>query len=114
MTEPPHGTTYNQPVFNQNGGVNIGINYGSVGAEQDPELRAAVLELTRQLRLIEDRLTPDQARTVEEALPVLSMDRAAMTERGVTLARLAQIANAVGPAAEQAGAALGRLLGLLG
>ncbi|MFJ2649698.1 hypothetical protein ACIO1C_23615 [Streptomyces sp. NPDC087420] len=114
MSEPTHHSTYNAPVFNQNGGQNIGINYGYVGAAQDPELRAAVEELTARLRDLAAHLTPDQARAVEETLPVLALDREAMTERGLTLARLGQITAAVGPVAQPVGDALGRLLGLLG
>ncbi|MEU5287512.1 hypothetical protein AB0G97_26455 [Streptomyces sp. NPDC020755] len=114
MTEPTHHSTYNGPVFNQNGGQNIGVNYGYVGAVQDPELRAAVEELKSQLRTLTAHLTPEQARTVEETLPVLALDREAMTERGLTLARLSQIANSLGPVAQPVADALGRLLGLLG
>ncbi|MFJ5047616.1 hypothetical protein [Streptomyces sp. NPDC088719] len=114
MTEPTHHPTYNGPVFNQNGGQNIGINYGHVGAAQDPELRAAVEELTARLRDLTAHLTPDQARTVEETLPVLALDREAMSERRLTLARFSQIANSLGPVAQPVADALGRLLGLLG
>ncbi|WDG31186.1 hypothetical protein N7925_24085 [Streptomyces sp. CA-278952] len=114
MTEPTHHSTYNGPVFNQNGGQNIGVNYGYVGAVQDSELRAAVEELKSQLRTLTAHLTPEQARTVEETLPVLALDREAMTERGLTLARLSQIANSLGPVAQPVADALGRLLGLLG
>ncbi|MFH9133052.1 hypothetical protein [Streptomyces sp. NPDC017524] len=114
MTEPTHHSTYNGPVFNQNGGQNIGVNYGYVGAAQDPELHAAVEELKSQLRTLTAHLTPDQARTVEETLPVLALDREGMTERGLTLARLGQIANSLGPVAQPVADALGRLLGLLG
>ncbi|MEV7655840.1 hypothetical protein AB0O39_16875 [Streptomyces anulatus] len=114
MTEPTHHSTYNGPVFNQNGNQNIGINNGYVGAAQDPELRAAVQELTARLRDLTAHLTPDQARTVEEALPVLALDREAMTGRGLTLARLGQLTTAVGPVAQPVADALGRLLGLLG
>lgn len=115
MTEPTHRTTYNGPVFNQRGEQVIGINYGIVGATtQDPELRAAVQELTARLRDLTAHLTPEQARTVEETLPVLALDREAMTERGLTLARLGQIASSVGPMAQPVADALGRVLGLLG
>ncbi|MEU0978411.1 hypothetical protein ABZ488_04265 [Streptomyces griseus] len=114
MTEPTHHTTYNGPVFNQRGEQVIGINYGIVGATQDPELRAAVQELTAQLRDLTAHLTPEQVRAVEETLPVLALDREAMTERGLVLARLGQIANSVGPMAQPVADALGRLLGLLG
>ncbi|MGW3951573.1 hypothetical protein ACWEKM_11670 [Streptomyces sp. NPDC004752] len=114
MTEPTHHTTYNGPVFHQTGDQNIGINYGSIGATQDPELRAAVEELTARLLDLGAHLTPDQARSVEETLPVLALDRTAMAERGLTLARLGQIATVVGPVAQPVADALGRLLGLLG
>ncbi|MFI7287065.1 hypothetical protein ACIBRY_10505 [Streptomyces anulatus] len=114
MNDPTHHTTYNGPVFNQRGEQVIGINYGIVGATQDPELRSAVEELTARLRDLTAHLTPDQARAVEEALPVLALDREAMTERGLTLARLSQIANSLGPVAQPVADALGRLLGLLG
>ncbi|MEV5258899.1 hypothetical protein AB0L02_12655 [Streptomyces anulatus] len=114
MTEPTHHSTYNGPVFNQTGAQNIGINNGYVGAVQDPELREAVEQLKVQLRSLTAHLTPDQARTVEETLPVLALDREAMTERGLTLARLGQLATAVGPVAQPVADALGRLLGLLG
>ncbi|MFB8140623.1 hypothetical protein [Streptomyces parvus] len=114
MTEPTHHTTYNGPVFNQRGEQVIGINYGIAGAVQDPELRAAVKELTDRIRDITAHLTPDQTRTVEEALPVLALDREAMSERGLTLARLGQIASSLGPVAQPVADALGRLLGLLG
>ncbi|MFJ4614631.1 hypothetical protein [Streptomyces griseus] len=114
MTEPTHHTTYNGPVFNQRGEQVIGINYGIVGATQDPELRAAVQELTARLRDLTAHLTPEQVRAVEETLSVLALDREAMTERGLVLARLGQIANSVGPMAQPVADALGRLLGLLG
>lgn len=114
MTEPTHRTNYHGPVINQTGDRNIGINYGSVGATQDPELRAAVEDLTARLGVLGAHLSPEQARTVEETLPVLALDRAAMTERGLTLARLGQIAAAVGPVAQPVADALGRLLALLG
>ncbi|MFF8245423.1 hypothetical protein [Streptomyces griseus] len=114
MTEPTHHTTYNGPVFNQRGEQVIGINNGIVGVTQDPELRAAVQELTARLRDLTAHLTPEQVRAVEETLPVLALDREAMTERGLVLARLGQIANSVGPMAQPVADALGRLLGLLG
>ncbi|MFH9269238.1 hypothetical protein ACH4KN_34050 [Streptomyces sp. NPDC017546] len=114
MTEPTHHSIYNGPVINQTGAQNIGINNGYVGAAQDPELRAAVQELTARLRDLSAHLTPDQARTVEETLPVLALDREAMTGRGLTLARLGQLTTAVGPVAQPVADALGRLLGLLG
>ncbi|MYT76515.1 hypothetical protein YW3DRAFT_04676 [Streptomyces sp. MnatMP-M77] len=114
MTEPTHHTTYNGPVFNQRGEQVIGINYGIVGATQDPELRATVQELIARLRDLTAHLTPEQVRAVEETLPVLALDREAMTERGLVLARLGQIASSVGPMAQPVADALGRLLGLLG
>lgn len=115
MTEPAHHTTYNGPVFNQNGEGSVGINFGTVGAApHDPELRAAVEELTAELRRVSAHFSPDQARAVEEALPVLALDRAGMSERGLTLARLGQISAALGPVAQPVADALGRLLGLLG
>lgn len=114
MSEPTHRTTYNAPVFNQHGGQNIGINYGSVNAAQDPELRAAAEDLIARLHFLAGHLDPEQARVVEEARPVLALDRAGMAERGVTLARLGQIAAMVGPVAQPVADALGRLLGLLG
>ncbi|MFG2674526.1 hypothetical protein [Streptomyces sp. NPDC048445] len=104
------------PVVNVNGGrENIGINYGTVGgAVEDVELRAAVEELTRVLRELRPHLAPDQARTVEGALPELTPDRDALRERGMTLASVAQIAATVGEVGRPAAEALGRLLGLLG
>lgn len=114
MSEPTHHSTYHGPVIHQTGDRNVGINYGSVGDAQDPELRAAVEELTARLRELTAHLTPEQARAVEETLPVLALDRAGMTARGVTLARLGQIAAVVGPVAQPFADALGRLLGLLG
>ncbi|MEU6976168.1 MULTISPECIES: hypothetical protein [unclassified Streptomyces] len=115
MNEPTHHSTYNGPVIHQTGDRNVGINYGTVGSPQDdPELRAAVEELTARLRAVLAHLTPDQVRAVEETLPVLALDREAMAERGLTLARLGQIAAVVGPVAQPVADALGRLLGLLG
>ncbi|MGO4635645.1 hypothetical protein AB4225_32695 [Streptomyces sp. 2RAF24] len=115
MNEPTHHTTYHGPVINQNGDQNTGtIHYGTAGATQDAELRSAVEALTAELRRISAHLTPDQAETVEETLPVLALDRAEMAERGLTLARLGQIAAVVGPMAQPVADALGRLLGLLG
>ncbi|MER8045348.1 hypothetical protein [Streptomyces sp. NPDC094032] len=114
MNEPTHHSTYNGSVIHQTGDGNVGINYGSVGAAEDPALRAAVEELTAELRRVLAHLTPDQTRAVEEALPVLALDRAEMARRGgLTLARLGQIAAAVGPVAQPVGDALGRLLALL-
>ncbi|NEB40229.1 hypothetical protein [Streptomyces sp. SID14515] len=114
MTEPTHHTTYNGPVFNQHGGTNVGINHGYVGVPQDPELRAAVTELAGQLQELRARLTPDQDRVVEEALPVLALGREAMAQRRVTLERLDRIVATAGPVAQSFSEALGRLLGLLG
>ncbi|WP_308346537.1 hypothetical protein [Streptomyces sp. ISL-66] len=99
-----------------NGGQgNVGINYGTVGAAaQDDELRAAVADLTRLLGELRVHLTADQARTVEEVLPELTPDRAALRERGLVLARVAQIAAAVGAVGQPAAEAVGRLLELIG
>lgn len=114
MNEPTHHTTYNGPVFHQTGAQNIGINHGYAVTSQDPELRAAVAELTARLNEISGHLSAEQVRTVEETLPVLALDREAMAERGLTLARISQIANALGPVAQPVADALGRVLGLLG
>ncbi|MFJ4914484.1 MULTISPECIES: hypothetical protein [unclassified Streptomyces] len=104
------------PVVNMNGGrENVGINYGTVGgAAEDAELRAAVKELTRLLGELRPHLAPDQARTVDGALPELTPDRSALRERGMVLASLAQIAATVGEVGRPAVEAVGRLLGLLG
>ncbi|MFF5160127.1 hypothetical protein ACFY3N_28560 [Streptomyces sp. NPDC000348] len=104
------------PVVNMNGGrENIGVNYGTVGgAAQDVELRAAVEDLSRLLRDLRPHLTPDQVRTVEDALPELTVDRDALRERGIVLASVAQIAAAVGAVGQPAAEAVGRLLALLG
>ncbi|MCX4783203.1 hypothetical protein [Streptomyces sp. NBC_01264] len=105
------------PVVTVNGGQgNVGINYGTVGgpAGQDAELRAAVEELVRLLGELRGHLTPDQDRTVEEVLPELTPDREALRERGLVLARVAQIAAAVGQVGQPAAEALGRLLALTG
>ncbi|MFD6424211.1 hypothetical protein [Streptomyces sp. NPDC060198] len=113
MSEPTHHTTYNGPVFNQEGPQNIGINYGSVGATQDPELRAAVENLIGRLHDLDDHLGPEQTRTVEETLPVLARGRAAtVSERTHALDRLGQIAAVIGPVAQPLTAALARLAGL--
>jgi hypothetical protein len=104
------------PVVSMNDGRgNVGINYGSVGgATHDVELRAAVEELTRLLGLLRPHLTPEQDRTVEEALPALTPDRATLRQRGLVLASVAQIAAAVGTVGQPVADALGRLLELLG
>ncbi|MEU3527020.1 hypothetical protein AB0E62_24625 [Streptomyces sp. NPDC038707] len=109
-------TNYYGPVANVNGGQgNVGFNYGTVGAAAgDPELRAAVAELTRGLAELRRHLTPEQDRTVAEALPALTPDRAALRERGLLLAHVAQIAAAVGAVGEPVANAVGRLLALLG
>ncbi|MFF4713632.1 hypothetical protein ACFY2V_19870 [Streptomyces eurythermus] len=109
-------TNYYGPVANVNGGQgNVGFNYGTVGGPTgDPELRAAVAELTRGLAELRRHLTPEQDRTVEEALPALTPDRAALRERGLVLASIAQIAAAVGAVGEPVVNAVGRLIALLG
>ncbi|MFE3070497.1 hypothetical protein [Streptomyces sp. NPDC059247] len=115
MTEPTRHTTYNGPVVRQDGDGNIGINYGSVGAAQgDQELRAAARELIERLRAVEDLLTPDQARVVQEALPVLAQGRPATAEaRGDALARLGLLASVIGPLAQPVADAVGKLIQLL-
>ncbi|MER5965668.1 hypothetical protein [Streptomyces sp. NPDC002057] len=104
------------PVVNMDGGrQNVGINYGTVGAaSQGDELRAAVEELTRLLGQLRPHLTPEQDRTIEQALPELTPDRAALRERGIVLASVAQIAAAVGAVGQPVVEALGRLIPLLG
>ncbi|WP_255949273.1 hypothetical protein [Streptomyces odontomachi] len=108
-------SNYYGPVVNMNGGHdNVGINHGTVGgATQDAELHAAVADLTHLLRDLRPHLTPDQARTVDDALPQLTPDRAALRERGLVLASLAQIAAAVSAVGQPAAEAVGRLLALL-
>ncbi|MFI5982960.1 hypothetical protein ACIBEA_19065 [Streptomyces sp. NPDC051555] len=108
-------SNYYGPVVNMNDGHgNIGINYGNVGAgAQDAELRAAVEELTRLLGELRRHLTPEQDRTVEQALPELTPDRGALRERGLLLAHVAQIAAAVGAVGQPVADAVGRLLALL-
>ncbi|MET9830383.1 hypothetical protein ABZ078_13895 [Streptomyces sp. NPDC006385] len=106
-------------IVNMNGGRgNTGINHGTVvhndGTAQDTELRAAVRDLTRLLKDLRPELTPDQAQTVENALPALTPDRAALRERGMILASVAQIAASVGEVGRPVVEALERLLGLLG
>ncbi|MFF5436751.1 hypothetical protein [Streptomyces achromogenes] len=109
-------TNYYGQVANINGGQgNVGFNYGTVGGPAaDPELRAAVENLTRGLAELRRHLTPEQDRTVEEALPALTPDRAALRERGLVLASIAQIAAAVGAVGEPVVNAVGRLIALLG
>ncbi|WP_318212049.1 hypothetical protein [Streptomyces sp. SJL17-1] len=103
------------PVVNMNGGnENIGINYGTVGGGQDDRLRAAVEELTRLLQGLRPHLTPEQAQTVDEALSELTPDRAALRQRGLVLASVAQIAAAVGTVGQPVVDAVGQLLALLG
>ena len=103
------------PVVNMNDGHgNVGINYGTVGDGQDDRLRAAVEELTRLLQGLRPHLTPEQAQTVEEALPELTPDRAALRQRGLVLASVAQIAAAVGAVGQPVVDAVGQLLALLG
>ncbi|MFF0276706.1 hypothetical protein [Streptomyces sp. NPDC004330] len=102
------------PVVHMNDGQgNVGINYGTVGGGDDL-LRVAVEELTRLLQGLRPHLTPEQAQTVEEALPELTADRAALRQRGLVLASVAQIAAAVGAVGQPVVDALGRLLALLG
>ncbi|MFF9146790.1 hypothetical protein ACF1BN_18205 [Streptomyces sp. NPDC014861] len=112
MTEPTRYTTYHGDVVNQHGDHNIGIQKGA--AAPDPALRAAVEELSAELRALLVHLDPEQARTVEAALPALAPDRAALERQALTLARLGQLAAVVGPLAQPVADALGRLLGLLG
>ncbi|MEU8624979.1 hypothetical protein [Streptomyces sp. NPDC048669] len=109
-------SNYYGPVVNMNGGrENIGINNGTAGgAAQNVELRAAVADLTRVLRELRPHLAPDQARTVEDALPELTPDLSTLRERGIVLASVAQIAATVGEVGRPAAEAVGRLLGLLG
>ncbi|MFH9727217.1 hypothetical protein ACH4M4_30250 [Streptomyces sp. NPDC017254] len=104
------------PVVNMNGGhQNIGINNGTVGAATpDDELRTAVAELTRLLLELRPHLTPDQDRTLEQALPELTPDRETLRGRGLVLANVAQIAAAVGAVGQPVAEAVGRLLQLLG
>ncbi|MEV4940239.1 hypothetical protein [Streptomyces zaomyceticus] len=103
------------PVVHMNDGQgNVGINYGTVGGVPDDRLRGAVEELTRLLRDLRPHLTPEQARTVDEALPELTPDRAALRQRGLVLASVAQIAAAVGAVGQPVVDALGQLIALLG
>ncbi|WP_030204846.1 hypothetical protein [Streptomyces sp. NRRL S-87] len=111
MSDASH---YYGPVVNMHGGrENIGINYGTAGGGGDAELRAVVEELTRLLGELRRHLTPEQDRTVEEALPELVPDLAALRQRGLVLASVAQIAAAVGEVGRPVADAVGRLLGLL-
>ncbi|MEW1695882.1 hypothetical protein ACIQCR_20715 [Streptomyces sp. NPDC093249] len=116
MSEPTHHhTVYNGPVIHQQGDNNHATNHGSVTiGHGDQELAAAVGELRERLRAIEDRLTPDQARLVEEARPVLDLNREEMAARGLTLARLGGLANVIGPMAQPVADAVGKLIQLLG
>lgn len=112
-------SNYYGDVVNVNGGEKVvGINHGTVvhheGTAQDAELRATVAELTRLLGDLRPELTPDQDRTVQNALPALTPDRAALRERGMVLASLSQIAATVGEVGRPVMEALGRLLALLG
>ncbi|WP_250300919.1 hypothetical protein OG204_17160 [Streptomyces sp. NBC_01387] len=104
------------PVVNMNGGRgNTGMKNVTVGgAAQDVELRAAVDDLTRFLQELRPHLTPDQARTVDDALPEFTPDRGALRERGIVLASVAQIAATVGAVGQPVAEAVGRLLALLG
>ncbi|GHI84020.1 hypothetical protein [Streptomyces xanthophaeus] len=108
-------SNYYGPVVNMNDGHhNTGISYGAPGGSQDENLRALVAELTRLLQELHQHLTPEQARTVEEALPALTPDRTALRERGLLLASVAQIAAAVGTVGQPVTDVMGRLLALLG
>ncbi|WP_330329431.1 hypothetical protein OHS33_06575 [Streptomyces sp. NBC_00536] len=108
-------SNYYGPVVNMNDGHdNVGINYGTVGGGvQETGLGAAVAELTRLLGELREHLTPEQDRTVERALPELSPDPGALRERGLVLARVAQIAAAVGTVGQPVADAVARLLALL-
>ncbi|MFE5947020.1 hypothetical protein [Streptomyces sp. NPDC056480] len=102
-------------VVNVNGGQgNVGINYGSVGGAPDDGLRAAVDELARLLQGLRPHLTPEQAQTVDEALPELTPDRAALRERMGVLTAVGQIAAAVGTVGQPAVDAVGQLMTLVG
>ncbi|WP_030749296.1 hypothetical protein [Streptomyces sp. NRRL F-5135] len=110
---------YYSDVVNVNNGEKvIGINHGTVvhndGTAQDAELQAAVTDLRGLLKDLRPELTPEQAQTVENALPALTPDRAALRERGMTLASVSQIAATVGEVGRPVMDALGRLLALLG
>lgn len=108
-------SNYYGPVVNMDGGQgNVGFNYGTVGGSEDRELQAAVRELVRVLEELRPHLSPDQERTVEEALPELVPDRAVLRGRAMTLASLAQIAAAVGTVGQPVVEVLGQLLSLLG
>ncbi|MFJ5548335.1 hypothetical protein [Streptomyces sp. NPDC093225] len=108
-------SNYYGPVVNMHGGrENIGINYGTAGGPaRDTELGAAVEELTRLLGELRRHLSPEQERTVDEALPELVPDRTALRRNGLVLASVAQIAAAVGAVGQPVADAVGRLLGLL-
>ncbi|MEU8433399.1 hypothetical protein AB0F18_10850 [Streptomyces sp. NPDC029216] len=109
-------SNYYGPVVNMNDGTgNVGINYGTVGAPaRAAELQAAVEELVRLLGDLRRHLTPDQDRTVAQALPELTPDPGTLRERGLVLARVAQIAAAVGAVGQPVADAVGRLLALIG
>lgn len=112
-------SNYYGDVVNVNNGEKVvGIVHGDVtyngGPAQDAELRAIVADLNRLLMALRPELTPDQAQTVENALPALTPDRAALRERGMILASVSQIAATVGEVGKPVLEALGRLLPLLG
>ncbi|MGW2305684.1 hypothetical protein [Streptomyces sp. NPDC001809] len=104
-----HGTM----ISMEGGQGNVGINYGTVGGGADDRLRVAVEELTRLLQGLRPHLSAEQAQTVDEALPELTPDRAALRQRGLVLASVAQIAAAVGTVGQPVVDALGRLIALL-
>ncbi|MBZ6100998.1 hypothetical protein ACF1HU_15950 [Streptomyces olivaceus] len=105
-------SNYYGDVVNVHGGERvIGIYHNTA---PDTELRAAVADLTRLLGELRPVLSPDQARTVDDALPALTPDRAALRERGMILASVSQIAAIVGEVGRPVMEALGRLLALLG
>ncbi|MEV4426874.1 hypothetical protein AB0K23_16120 [Streptomyces sp. NPDC049602] len=107
-------SNYYGPVVNMHGGHhNIGINHGTADGAQDDELRVAVEELTRLLGQLRGHLTPQQDRAVEEALPELIPDRAALRRHGLVLASVAQIAAAVGTVGQPVVDAVGRVIALL-
>lgn len=112
-------SNYYGDVVHVNGGEKVvGINHGTVvhndGTAQDAELQAAVVDLTRFLDDLRPQLTPEQARTVDDALPELAPDRAALRERGLVLASVAQIAATAGEIGKPVTDAIARLLALLG
>ncbi|MEV7086781.1 hypothetical protein AB0O07_12915 [Streptomyces sp. NPDC093085] len=96
------------------GRENIGINYGSAGgAAQEAETRAAIADLRQLLQELRPHLTPDQDRTVGDALPVLDPDRDTRSGRGTVLASVVRIAEAVGSVGKPAAEAARRLTELL-